>query len=113
VRKKADPAALRTLGLFTGKTVLEEAETILEEEAKVSKTGDPRDMVNAAEETAMRWLGLDAFHEGDDIKLAVHAKGHAVLVLVNTSRGQPYGTITLKLTKTQWSKLKQLAREGD
>lgn len=112
-RKKKDPAQLRTLGLFTGKTPLGEAELELEEIAPEERTGDPRDMVNTAEETAVRWLGLDAFNEGDDVKVAVHPKGHAVLVFVRSGgpNGAPFHTATFKMSAKMWSKLKQLARE--
>lgn len=110
-RKKAH-AELRTLGLFTGKTVLEEAEDALREEEAEQKTGDPTAMVEAAESAAIRWLGMDAFHEGDDVKVAVHPAGHAVLILVRTApKGAPYSTVTLKLSRAQWAKLKGLARD--
>jgi len=117
-RKKKDPAALRTVGLFTGKTVLEEAEQELEEAEDVTEAAswerpnDPKDMVDVAENTAVRWLGLDVFHEGDDVKVAVHAKGHAVLVFVGTHgpKGAPCSTATFKISAAQWRKLKNLAR---
>lgn len=119
-KRKQDPAALRTISLFSGKTVLEEAEALLEVDAadlaeteeRAQRTGHPFEMVHCAEETAIRWLGLDVFHEGDDVKVAVHPKGHAVLVLVRTSgpSGNPYGTASVKLSKAQWDKLRMLAR---
>ena len=67
--RKKDPAALRTIGLFTGKTVMEEAAALAEEEAPEQREAGPRDIESEAEECAIRWLGLDAFHEGDDIKV--------------------------------------------
>lgn len=120
-RKKQDPAVLRTVSLFSGKTPLEEAVMLLEvdavdlseTEARAQRTGHPFEMVHEAEKTAVRWLGLDAFHEGDDVKVAVHAQGHAVIIFVNTSgpKGAPYGTSSFKMSKAQWAKLKQLARQ--
>lgn len=120
-RKKKDPAALRTIDLFTGKTAFEEAEASLvaeayEEEERDARANVPRDIVSESEECAVKWLGLDAFHEGDDIKVAVHPKGHAVLMLVNTRApaGMPiaYGTVTHKLSRAQWSKLKKIVKEA-
>lgn len=118
--RKKDPAALRTLSLFSGKTPLEEAQSLIEvdaadlaeTEARAQRTGHPFEMVHEAEKTAVRWLGLDAFHEGDDIKVLEHRDGHAVLVIVRTtgSAGAPYGVVNIKLSKAQWSKLRRLAR---
>ncbi len=113
-RKKVDPAVLRTVDMFTGKTTLEAAEHMaLEDEDRTERIGDPLALVERAEHAAVRWLGLDVFHEGDDVKVAVHKNGHAVMVLVSTSgaQGKPYGTTTLKLSRHQWSKLRRLARE--
>ena len=119
-KRKQDPAALRTISLFSGKTVLEEAVQTLEDdaadlaetEAREQRTGHPFEMVHEAEKTAVRWLGLDAFHEGDDVKVAVHPQGHAVLILVRTygPLGGPYGTVSVKLSRAQWSKLRELSR---
>ena len=119
--KKKDPAALRTLSLFSGKTVLEEAADQLVEEARVIEQEeraerafkDPTAMAEHAEETAVRWLGLDAFHEGDDVKVAVHKGGHAVLVFVRTTGPENVAcsTATFKLSKQQWAKLKSLCKE--
>jgi hypothetical protein len=119
-KRKQDPAALRTISLFSGKTVIEEAEHLLEvdaadlaeTQARAIRTGHPFEMVHEAEDAAVRWLGLDVFHEGDDLKVAVHPKGHAVLVLVRTTGtpGLPYGTATIKLSRAQWAKLKTIAR---
>ncbi len=109
--RKKDPAALRTISLFSGKTTLEEAEHELVEEAPEQRSNNPLVMVERSEETAIRWLGLDVFHEGDDVKVAVHPKGHAVLLIVRTDKGGPFHTASIKLSKVQWSKLKALARE--
>lgn len=118
--RKKDPAALRTLSIFTRRTPLEEvadeleadADDLAESVAAGRAAKNPLAMEEHAEDAAIRWLGLDVFHEGDDIKVAVHPKGHAVLVLVRkTVVGSPYSTATIKLSRAQWSKLKQLARE--
>lgn len=112
--RKKDPAVLRTLGLFTGKTPLEEAVAELEapkDAPQEERTGNPLAMVERQEETAVRWLGLDVFTEGDDVRVAVHAKGHAVLMMVRANAHGPYHTATLKLSAQQWAKLKKLARE--
>ena len=112
-RKKRDPAQLRTLGLFSGMTPLEEAERELHEEAGDVRSDEPRDLSADAESTAIRWLGSDVFHEGDDIKVAVHRMGHAVVVLVYADvNGGARSTVQLKLSKAQWTKLKRLALEG-
>lgn len=114
--KKKDPAALRTIGLFTGRTPLEEAElTLLEEpeDVKESREAGERDIVAEAEEGAIRWLGLDVFREGDDIKVAVHPRGHAVVVLVHAdSKGGARATTQFKLSAAQWKKLRALAKEA-
>lgn len=112
-RKKPDPAALRTLGLFTGKTPTEEAETLLyePEEPEARSSSDPRAMVEKQEEVAITWLGLDAFHEGDDVRVAVHPQGHAVLMFVRADVNGPFHTATFKLSKAQWGKLRRLAAE--
>ena len=112
-KKKIDPAILRTMDLFSGKTILEEAEAIAHEEHEATaRQAGPRDIVEEAEECAVRWLGLDAFHEGDDIKIAVHDKGHAVMVLVSATPHGPYGTNTIKLSRGQWRKLRSLVLEA-
>jgi hypothetical protein len=118
--RKRDAAAARTLSLFTRLTPLEEAAAELEggaadladAEARERRTGHPFEMVHEAEKTAVRWLGLDVFHEGDDVKVAVHRDGHAVLVLVRTTgaANAPYGTVNVKLSKAQWSKLRNIAK---
>ncbi len=114
-RKKPN-AASRTIDLFTKKTPLEEIEDQVREEAAATREPsknatpeDPTGMVGDAEDAAIRWLGLDAFHEGDDIKVALHPAGHAVLVLVHTTdTGTPRATVTLKLSRTQWQKLRSI-----
>lgn len=114
-RKKKDPASLRTIGLFTGKTPLEEAESLAYEvdELEEAREGGPRDIVRESEDCAVRWLGLDAFAVGDDVKVAVHPKGHAVMMLVSTVKsGAAYGTSTIKLSRAQWSKLKTIVKES-
>lgn len=108
--RKKDPAVLRMLDIFTRKTPLETAEDMANEEARSpERPAGPRDLVEEAEEGAIRWLGLDVFHEGDDIKVAVHRAGHAALVLVSVNASGPYGTSTIKLSRSQWAKLKRLA----
>lgn len=113
-KKKADPAALRTLGLFSKKTVLEEAEALVLEEQPDAARGfkNPLEMVEHGEETAVTWLGLDAFHEGDDVRVAVHPGGHAVLMLVRTNYAGPYGTSLIKLSKAQFQKLRKILQDG-
>jgi len=110
MKKKKDPAALRTISFLTGKTPLEEAEEALLEEQPIERIGHPLDMVPSAERTAIRWLGLDIFHEGDDVKIAEHpTNGSAVLILVRASvAGTPYSTATIKLSAQQYAKLRQL-----
>ncbi len=110
-RKKPDPAVLRTIDIFTGRTPLETAEDMAREEASSQRLEGPRDLIHEAEDCAIRWLGLDAFHEGDDIKVAVHPAGHAVIVLVSTRGNAPYGTSTIKLSRAQWKKLVGLIRD--
>lgn len=114
--KKPTSAALRTIDLFSRKTKIEEVEDqlreeeIQEEERTARAYSDPTAMAEHAEETAIRWLGLDSFHEGDDVKVAVHPAGHAVLILVHTCgpNKAAYATQTLKLSRDQWKKLKSL-----
>jgi hypothetical protein len=112
--KKRSAAELRTIDIFTGKTRLEEAEDMAREEDPMSgAAGGTRDIVLEAEEGAIRWLGLDAFAEGDDIKVAVHQAGHAVVVLVRAdAKGGARATVTFKLSRTQWSKLRRLVQGG-
>jgi len=117
--KKKVPADLRTIDMFSGRTKLDEikekeqaAEEVIEEEERTATVADDRTLSERAEDTAIRWLGLDAFHEGDDVKVAVHPEGHAVVVLVNTHGPMkaPYGTQTFKLSRDQWRKLVELVR---
>ena len=110
--RKKDSATARTLSLFSGKTVLEEAEVELGDVAPDERTGHPLEMVKTAEDTAIRWLGLDVFHDGDDIKVAVHPNGTAVLVIVRTNASGPYGTATIKLSRVQWAKLRAIVTEA-
>ena len=114
---KKVPADLRTVDMFSGRTRLDEikekeqaAEEEIVEEERTAKAEDLRTLPEKAKDCAIRWLELDAFHEGDDIKVAVHPEGHAVLVLVSTHGPTkvPYGTTTLKLSRDQWEKLKAL-----
>lgn len=115
--KKKVSVDLRTIDMFSGRTKLDElkekeqaAEEEIVEEERTAKAIDERSVVEQVEGCAIRWLGLDAFHEGDDIKVAVHPEGHAVLVLVSTHgpKKVPYGTTILKLSRDQWEKLKAL-----
>ena len=112
-RKKPDPAALRTISFLTGKTPIEEAEDLAREELPDQRDDGARDLVAEGEDAAIRWLGLDAFHEGDDVRIAIAPNGTAVLMLVSTTKplGVPYGVSTLKLSRQQWSKLRKLCRE--
>ena len=108
-KKKMEPAVIRTIGLFNGKTLLEEAEAAAQEEAAEARDDGPRSLSEEAEAGAIKWLGLDAFSTGSDIKVAEHTKGHAVIVLVDaTPKGEVYATRTFKLSKPQWSKLRRL-----
>lgn len=111
-RRKPEPAELRTIGLFSGKTAVEEAEDLARDEAPQARA-PAGDMVEEDEKAAVRWLGLDTFHEGDDVRVAIHKGGHAVLMLVRTTKdGTVYGTSIHKLSRQQWAKLKQIAREA-
>ena len=105
-------AALRTIGLFSGKTALEEAEGLLDAEDHGERKPPPtRDIVAEAEEAAVRWLGLEVNHEGDDIKVALGKNGKAILVLVDTQKskdGSAYATRSVYLSRQQWQKLKSL-----
>ena len=109
-------AALRTIGLFSGKTTLEEAEGLLDVEDHGDRRPPPvRDIVSEAEELAVRWLGVEVSHEGDDIKIAEHRSGHAVVLLIDTSKttnGSAYATRQFRLSKAQWHKLRELCRAG-
>lgn len=112
---KKPSADLRTIDMFSGRTALEEAQPepeSFEPEPDDLRAQDPRSLVEKAEDCAVRWLGLDAFHEGDDVKLAIHPDGHAVIVLVSTfgPNKAAYGTSTIKLSRVQWEKLKALVR---
>jgi hypothetical protein len=104
---------MRTPDLFTGKTKLEEIEDmVVEEQEPVVRASDPTAIADQAQKAAVRWLGLDAFHEGDDVALALHEDGHGVLVLVAKAKdGTERASVTVKLSKTQVRKLKTLAQE--
>jgi hypothetical protein len=104
---------MRTPDLFTGKTKLEEIEALaLEEHVPVVRISDPTAIADQAQKTAVRWLGLDAFHEGDDVALALHEDGHGVLVLVAKARdGTERASVTVKLSRAQVMKLAQLSGE--
>lgn len=90
---------------------MEEAEDLARDEEQEARPSGPRDIVQEAEDGAIRWLGLDAFHEGDDVRLAMHPKGHGVLVFISTRRGEPYGTTTLKVSRQQIDKLKKIMED--
>jgi hypothetical protein len=108
-RARAD---LRTPDMFTGKTKLEEVEDMVhEEQASQIRRGDPTAIADNARKSAVRWLGLDAFHEGDDVNLALHEDGHGVLVLVRTKGDQAYASAQVKLSRAQVQKLKKLGEE--
>ncbi len=115
-KKKPEPAALRTIDMFSGKTMLEEKKSLdYEEEERDERSDEPRNIVEESEDCAIRWLGLDAFHEhGDDVKIAVHPSGYAVMCLVRTTPqlGIPYATMTVKFSRAQWAKLKRIVRES-
>lgn len=117
-KRKVSPAELRTVDMFTGKTPIEAAEEMLrEEEPEIRDTSGraPTEIVEMAEDAAIRWLGMDCFHEGDDIKIAVHPKGHAVVMLIRTTKGThgpAYHSVDFKLSRQQWAKLKKLVREA-
>lgn len=110
--RKKDPAALRTISFLTGKTPLEEASLLLDKEEQDRPPPADRDIVAEAEEAAVRWFGLDAFHQGDDVKL-VEKNGRAVILLVDTStNGQAYGCRSFALSRPQYQKLKALLGKG-
>ncbi len=114
-RKKPDAATINTIDMFSGKTMLEEKKALdYEEEERDERSDEPRNIVDESEECAIRWLGLDAFHEGDDVQVAVHPSGHAVMMLVRTTPqlGIPYATMTVKFSRAQWAKLKRIVRES-
>ena len=113
-RKKPDPAALRTISFLTGLTPIEEAEALVRDVATEERPDGPRDLIAEGEDAAIRWLGLDVFHQGDDVRVAEHpTNGSAVLMLISTTKplGVPYGVSTHKLSRAQWTKLKRLARD--
>ena len=112
-RKKVAPAELRTIGLFSGLTPLEEAANVATaDEAKLppadrSYAGTRDALVSSA----IRWLGLDLFaDDGDDVTLAVHPQGHAVLNVTHGGKGCPGRTTQVKLSPQHVKKLRELFR---
>ena len=102
---------MRTPDLWTGKTKAQEVEDMLAEETEqpVKTRIEPK---LAQEHGVTRWLGLTPGPSyADDIRIAVHPKGHAVVMLINTSRGEPYSTREIMLSRHQWTKLVKLVRE--
>lgn len=104
---------MRTPDMFTGKTKLEEIEDMaLEEQVPVVRASDPAAIAEQAQKSAVRWLGLDAFHEGDDVALALHEDGHGVLVFVHKAKdGTERSSANFKLSRAQVQKLKIIAQE--
>ena len=92
---------------MTQREILAEVIESIDEEA----TGDARAMVEREEDAAIRWLGMDMFHEGDDVRLALHPKGHGVLMIVRVMNGAPYSTANIKLSRVQVQKLAQFMKE--
>ena len=106
---------MRTPDLWTGKTKQEEVEDMLAEEDELAQPKEERKRLEprlAQEAGVTRWLGLTPGPSyADDIRIAVHPKGHAVVMLINTSRGEPYSTREIMLSRHQWTKLVKLVRE--
>lgn len=106
---------MRTPDLWTGKTKAQEVEDMLAEENELAQPKEERKRLEprlAQEAGVTRWLGLtNGPMYKDDVRVAVHPKGHAVLMLINTSRGEPYSTREILLSRHQWAKLKKIARE--
>jgi hypothetical protein len=113
-RKKA-PADMRTVDLFTGKTKLEEVEDMLAEEAandapKERLAGNER---FEQEETAIRWLGLDAFDTaGDDCRVALGKSGAVLMLIDSAPDGNVRAMREFKLSTKQWKKLCSLTKES-
>jgi hypothetical protein len=116
--RKKDPAQLRTLGLFTGLTPLEEAEQMAREEGAIADKyqGEPRyagDMIPSSLSAAARWLGEGQQERGDDVRVIESEAGHAVLVLIRgDAPAHPYSTVNLRLSRRQWAKLKAIVEES-
>lgn len=111
--RRKPPAEDRTIDLFTGKTKTEEAEDLVREEEFFEERPDgPRDLKAEAMIGAESWTKLDGVnpdHAGDDLRLLVSSKGHAIMVLSNTTkRGEVYGTRTILISKKQFDKLRKL-----
>lgn len=112
-KRKIEPAVLRTLGIFTGLTPIEEAERELREEAAsevkdrsydASKQGAIRDTI--------QWLGMDMFEDGDDVMLALGKRGDAVLMIIRGKPGAPPShQAQVRLSPKQLAKLKQLVKQ--
>lgn len=113
--RKKDQAALRTLGLFTGLTPLEEAERLVREEEETRRS-EPRyagDMIPTSREAAVRWIGEGQQERGDDIRVIESQAGHAVILLIRgDAPAHPYSTVNLRLSRRQWTKLKRIVEES-
>lgn len=112
-RRKKSPAELRTVGLFTGLTPIEEAERELAEERETTGRYTPRDYDSTKHtmiDVAIRWLGMDAFEDGDDVLLAIGPKGDGVLMAITAAKGgYPGRQVHVRLSRKQLRKLKTLA----
>lgn len=107
--RKKSHAIERTISLFSGKTRQEEVEDMVREEETETRSSEARDIVAEAERGNVRWLGLDAFHEGDDIRIAISKSGAAIVMLVDTTRaGVAYATRSFRLSRKQVQKLKDI-----
>jgi hypothetical protein len=113
-RRKIPLAELRPVDLFTGRTAIKEAEVLLlDEEDRDERPSAARDydsVKGQMAETAIRWLGMDVFEDGDDVLLAIGPKGDGVLMAVTAGRGICPGRQThVRLSRKQLLKLKKLA----
>jgi hypothetical protein len=108
--RKKPPAEVRTIGLFTGLTPLEEAEqAALEEDPFAPKEEPVSRTLISNDETAVRWLGEDFSEEllGDGVRVALGKSGVVVMLVRKDAR-----SVTVKLSHAQWAKLKVIARDG-
>jgi hypothetical protein len=110
-KRKIEPAVLRTLGIFTGLTPIEEAERELAEETAPNELKDRS--YDGAKQGAIRdailWLGMDMFEDGDDIMLAVGRRGDGVLLIVTGKPGEtPSHQAQVRLSPKQLAKLKRI-----
>ena len=114
-RRKIPAAELRTIGLFSGRTRLEEVARLEEEERQETRVdAGPRDLGSEMDEAAIRWLGNDAFVQGNDVRLAVRrADGATLLMLVKAAGGTVISTAMWALTEAQRRKLKSLLQKAD